>query len=62
MPEFTFDENVKVGDIIKSYEYHAPNLFDSGWNYQTDIDDYQHQTWNEETNDWIIMDGTIITY
>ena len=42
LPEFVLDPSIKIGDIIDSRDYVDGDVWpSSGWNYQTNNDDYQ---------------------
>ena len=42
LPEFGLDPSIKIGDIIDTRNYVDGDVWpDSGWNYQTNNDDYQ---------------------
>lgn len=66
IPQFYLDDSVQVGDTIDSRDYHDTGLWNSAYDYQTNVDDYQ--TFNNgitigDVNlaDTMIYDGSVIT-
>ena len=74
LPEFVLDPSIKIGDTIDSRDYVDGDVWpSSGWNYQTNDDDYQKfRSFSEDTlsidnvncpplGKTLIPDGAIIT-
>ena len=75
LPEFIFDSSIKIGDMISTKNYKDSDVWNNGWSYQTNNDDYQK--YNSFCNDLLyqpnggendvrfgktlIPDGAIIT-
>ena len=56
LPEFVLDPSIKIGDIIDSRNYVDGDVWpSSGWNYQTNDDDYQK--FRSFSNDTLSIDN-----
>ena len=65
-PQFYLDDSVQVGDTIDSRDYHDTGLWNSAYDYQTNVDDYQTfnngiTVGNVNLADTMIYDGSVIT-
>lgn len=75
LPEFIFDSTIKIGDTISTKNYKDSDVWNNGWSYQTNEEEYQKYSsfWNNllyqpngGENDvpfgkTLIPDGAIIT-